>query len=89
MKRQETLAVHELIVHPLCCSKIFSKMFIKKTEFAAPLWSMPGLCRRQGPARLSTWLDINYGIDHSRGMKWDTNINKKRCLHLDYMIFIP
>ena len=60
-----------------------------KTEFAAPLWSMPGLCRRQGPARLSTQLDINHGIDHSIGMKWEPNINRKRSLHLNSMILIP
>ena len=43
---------------------------------------------RQVPARLSTWLDINHGIDHSIGMKWDPNINRKRSLHLNYMIFM-
>ena len=61
----------------------------KETEFAAPLWSMLGICRRQGPARPSTQLDINRGTDHSIGIKREPNINRKRNLHLNSMIFIP
>ena len=62
---------------------------LKKTELAAPLWFMIDLCRRQETAMPSTQLYINHGIDQSRRMKWEPNIQRKGSLHLDYIIFIP